>query len=88
MQMKVPYPNTTEDNTIPQLMSERLDPYYYYLFVILRMFLGEQVCALSVHFSKALYRRLQQMTLVSGHTCSDLHWLHILRSKCGFNHCN
>ena len=72
MQMKVPYPNTTEDNTIPQLMSERLDPYYYYLFVILRMFLGEQVCALSVHFSKALYRRLQQMTG---------QWAHLFRSS-------
>ena len=82
MQMKLPYPNNTEENTISSFMVRKS-----YLFFILGMLLGEQVCALCVQLGDSL-NRLQQMTLVSVQSCSDLHWLHILRSKCGFDHCN
>ena len=48
MQMKVPYPNNTEDSTIT-----------FFNTFIHRMILGEQVCALCAKFSNTPNRRLQ-----------------------------
>ena len=83
MQMKLPYPNNTEERGQYNII---IYGQKTMMFFILRIFLGEQVCALCVQFSDSL-NRLQQMTLVSVHSCSDLHWLDTLRSKCGY-HCN
>ena len=43
MQMKVPYPNNTEDNTI--INDQKIFYLQYSLFIIHRMILGEQICA-------------------------------------------
>ena len=58
MQMKVPYPNNTEDNTITQLMV-RKSTIFNTSRSILAIILGEQICALRAKFSNTLSRRLQ-----------------------------
>ena len=79
MQMKLPPPNNTEENTISKFMARKSTIYITTYSSFLEHFW--------VQFGDSL-KRLQQMTLVSAQLCSDFHWLLTLRSKCGFHHCN